>query len=62
MISIDKYPAIPEEKLSLAGIRESTKWKVDTERDALDFDAGYYEKLLGKARDEVAFVFDSSKR
>jgi hypothetical protein len=29
---------------------------VDTERDALEFDAGYYGKLLEKAWDEVGFV------
>ena len=26
-------------------------------RDASKFDNGYYGKLLGKARDEVAFIF-----
>ena len=37
-------------------LKDAKKWEVDTERDASDFDAGYYEKLLGKAWDEVAFV------
>lgn len=29
---------------------------MDTERDAKEFDAGYYGKLLEMAWDEVAFV------
>jgi DNA polymerase, archaea type len=32
------------------------QWEVDTERDASEFDAGYYEKLLEKAWKEVAFI------
>lgn len=43
-------------------VTDAVKWKVDPERDASDFNAGYYEKLLEKAWDESAFVFDSSKR
>jgi hypothetical protein len=35
--------------------------EVGTERDASDFDAGYYGKLLRKAWDEVAFVFKNVK-
>jgi hypothetical protein len=38
-------------------VTDAAKWQVDIERDALEFDAGYYGKLLGKAWDEVAFVF-----
>ena len=38
-------------------VRDAAKWEVDTERDASEFDAGYYGKLLDKAWDEVAFVF-----
>ena len=38
-------------------VTDAAKWQVDTERDASEFDAGYYGKLLGKAWDEVAFVF-----
>jgi hypothetical protein len=30
-------------------------------RDASEFDAGYYAKLLEKAWDEVAFVFKHAK-
>ena len=37
-------------------VTDAVKWKVDPERDASEFDAGYYEKLLEKAWDEVAFV------
>jgi hypothetical protein len=35
---------------------DAAKWKVDTERDASEFDSGYYEKLLEKEREKVAFV------
>ena len=38
-------------------VTDAAKWKVDTERDASEFDAGYYGGLLEKAWDEVAFVF-----
>jgi hypothetical protein len=38
-------------------VTDATKWEVDTERDASGFDAGYYEKLLGKAWDEIASLF-----
>ena len=37
-------------------VRDAKKWEVDTERDASQFDAWYYGKLLRKAWDEVAFV------
>jgi len=37
-------------------VTDAAKWKVDPERDALEFDAGYYKKLLEKAWNEVAFV------
>jgi DNA polymerase I len=38
-------------------VTDAAKWKVDPERDASDFDAGYYGTLLEKAWDEVEFVF-----
>jgi DNA polymerase I len=37
-------------------VTDAAKWKVDTERDATEFDSGYYGKLLEKAWEEVAFV------
>ena len=37
-------------------VTDAVKWKVDPERDASKFDAGYYEGLLKKAWGEVAFV------
>jgi DNA polymerase, archaea type len=37
-------------------VRDASKWEVDTERDASEFDAVYYGKLLEKAWDEVAFI------
>jgi DNA polymerase I len=37
-------------------VTDAAKWKVDTERDASEFDALYYGKLMEKAWDEVAFV------
>jgi DNA polymerase I len=42
-------------------VRDASKWDVDTERDASEFDAGYYEKLLEKAWAEAAFVFSTDK-
>ena len=30
-------------------VTDDAKWDVDTERDASEFDAGYYRKLLEKA-------------
>jgi hypothetical protein len=38
-------------------VRDAKKWQADTERDAAEFDAGYYGKLLEMAWYEVAFVF-----
>jgi DNA polymerase I len=38
-------------------VTDAVKWKVDAERDASEFDAGYYGGLLEKAWDEVEFVF-----
>ena len=38
-------------------MRDAYKWKVDPERTASEFDAGYYRGLLEKAWDEAAFVF-----
>ena len=40
-------------------VKDAEKWEVDTERDASEFDAGYYGRLLRKAWDEVAFIFRS---
>jgi hypothetical protein len=37
-------------------VRDAAKWDVDPERDASEFEAGYYGKLLVKAWDEVTFV------
>jgi DNA polymerase I len=37
-------------------VTDAAKWEVDTERDASEFDSGYYGKLLEKAWEEVAFV------
>jgi len=34
-------------------VRDASKWEVDTERDASEFDAGYYVKLLDKAWEEM---------
>jgi DNA polymerase, archaea type len=41
-------------------VTNAAKWDVDTERDASEFDAGYYGKLLEKAWVEVAFVFKNA--
>jgi hypothetical protein len=41
-------------------ITDAAKWEVDTERDASEFDATYYGKLLMKAWDEVAFVLQQA--
>jgi len=38
-------------------VRDAAKWEVDAERDASEFDAGYYRKLLEKAWEEAAFAF-----
>jgi hypothetical protein len=38
-------------------MKNASIWEVDPERCASAFDTGYYEKLLKKAWDEVAFVF-----
>jgi DNA polymerase, archaea type len=37
-------------------VTDASKWEVDTEKDASEFDAAYYGKLLEKAWGEVAFV------
>ena len=34
-------------------IKDAAKWEVDTEREASEFDAGYYRKLLDKAWGEI---------
>ena len=41
-------------------VTDAAKWQVDTERDASEFDSGYYGKLLGKAWEEVAFAIKNS--
>ena len=41
-------------------VTDAAKWEVDTERDASEFDAGYYRKLLEKAWEEAAFTFKSA--
>jgi hypothetical protein len=38
-------------------VTDAAKWDVDPERDAAEFDAGYYRKLLENAWGEAAFVF-----
>jgi DNA polymerase, archaea type len=38
-------------------VTDAAKWEVDTERDASEFDSGYYGKLLEKAWQEVALIF-----
>ena len=41
-------------------VTDAAKWEVDTERDASEFDARYYEKLLERAWEEVVFVFKNN--
>lgn len=36
---------------------DAFRWEVDPERDASEFDAGYYRMLLEKTWGEAAFVF-----
>ncbi len=38
-------------------MKDAGRWEVETEREAVGFDVGYYGKLLEKAWEEVAFVF-----
>lgn len=38
-------------------VKDESCWAVDLERDASEFDIGYYRKLLDKAWSEAAFVF-----
>jgi len=38
-------------------VKDAKRWEVDPERTASGFDAGYYRKLLQKAWEEAAFVF-----
>ena len=40
-------------------VRDESRWEADTERDASEFDAGYYRKLLEKAWEEAGFIFYS---
>ena len=37
-------------------VRDAKRWDADPERTASEFDAAYYEKLLDKAWEEVAFA------
>ena len=37
-------------------VKDAKKWDVAPERTASEFDAAYYEKLLDKAWEEVAFA------
>jgi DNA polymerase, archaea type len=37
-------------------VTDAAKWEVDAERDAAEFDATYYRKLLEKAWEEVPFA------
>jgi DNA polymerase I len=39
-------------------VRDASRWDVDTEWDASEFDLDYYGKLIGKAWEEAAFVFN----
>lgn len=39
-------------------VRDASRWDVDTEWDASSFDLDYYGKLIGKAWEEAAFVFE----
>jgi DNA polymerase I len=41
-------------------VRDARRWVVDVERDASGFDIEYYEKLLEKAWQEVAFALECS--
>jgi DNA polymerase I len=41
-------------------VKDAAKWDVDIERDASEFDVGYYSKLLKKAWNEIEFVFSSA--
>jgi hypothetical protein len=43
-------------------VRDAKKWEVGTERDASEFDAGYYTKLLEKAWDEITFVIMNANK
>lgn len=38
-------------------VKNACSWDVDLEERASEYDAGYYGKLLEKAREGVAFVF-----
>ncbi len=38
-------------------VADAGRWEVDLEEEASEYDAGYYDKLLEKAWEEVAFVF-----
>jgi hypothetical protein len=37
-------------------VRDAARWDVDPVKDASEFDAGYYWKMLEKVWAEVAFV------
>jgi DNA polymerase I len=40
-------------------VKDAGRWEVETVENASEFDAAYYRKLLEKAWEEVAFVFNS---
>jgi DNA polymerase I len=42
-------------------VRDARRWEVDPERDASEFDVGYYGNLLEKAWTEIAFLFKQAK-
>jgi DNA polymerase I len=39
-------------------VRDASRWLVEVEGEATEFDVPYYENLLEKAWDEVAFTLD----
>jgi len=43
-------------------VADAGRWEVDLEEEASEYDAGYYDKLLEKAWEEVAFVFRAADR
>jgi DNA polymerase, archaea type len=52
------FPLVPGMEIGYV-VRDAKKWEVDTERDASEFDAGYYRKLLETAWEEAGFIFYS---
>jgi hypothetical protein len=39
-------------------VRDASRWLVEVEGEATEFDVQYYEHLLEKAWDEMAFTLD----